>query len=354
MDTLLNLAGPQHNYRIGEPSEVAAARRAGNELGRRLGWDEVRVGQLALLVTEAATNIVKHAGHGEILLRPLYGYDGGGAAVLGVEVTALDAGPGIANLARQMQDGHSTAGSYGVGLGAMRRLAHEFDAYTAPERGTVLRMALWGAAPLPPAPAPLFQLGAVCLPLPGEQECGDAWLATPGRDSLTLLVADGLGHGPQAAAAAQAALAAAAGDSASAPAALLQRLHAALHGSRGAALAIARIDLGAAQLRFAGVGNIAGCVFDGAARRHLLSHNGIVGSNLRKVQEFALPWHAGATLVLHSDGVGTRWNLDHYPGLERCHPGIIAALLYRDFGRGRDDVGVLVLRDCGAGAEAAV
>lgn len=338
MDAILNQPGRQTTYRIGEPSEIAAARRAGNELARKLGFDETRTGQLALVITEAATNIVKHALHGEILLRPVQS-----GATKGVEVIALDAGPGIANLGRQMEDGNSTAGSYGVGLGAMRRLAHEFDVYTSPGKGVVLWMILWSA----PAAVltPLWQIGAVCLPLAGEDACGDAWYAIAGRDSLSVLMADGLGHGPLAAAASQAALAAADGDSATLPGQMMQNMHLALRNTRGAAMAIARIDVEQGQLRFAGVGNIAGCVFETAARRHLLSHNGIVGSNLRKVQEYLLPWQAGALLILHSDGVGTRWNLDLYPGLERCHPGVIAALLYRDFARQRDDVGVLVIRD---------
>lgn len=333
----INRLGTQTCCRITEPSEIAAARRTGNSLARQLGFDETRTGQLALLITEAGTNIIKHAERGEILLRALHRGD-----LPGVEVLAIDSGPGIVNLNRQMEDGQSSAGTYGVGLGAMRRLAHEFDIYAAPGKGTAVSMVIWRSAEAPPAP--LWQIGAVCLPLPSEQACGDAWQATAGPGGLSLLVADGLGHGPDAALASQAAVTEVDGDSGTAPAQMLQRVHRALGGTRGAAVALAHIDADLSQLAFAGVGNIAACVIEPASRRHLLSHNGIVGSNLRKVQEFVFPWRRDALLILHSDGITTRWDLTAYPGLEHCHPGLIAAVLYRDFGRQRDDVSVLAVR----------
>ena len=66
---------------------------------------------------------------------------------------------------------------------------------------------------------------------------------------------------------------------------------------------------------------------------------------MRKVQEFVLPWNAGAMLIMQSDGLASRWDLEQYPGLIGCHPALIAAVLYRDYTRGRDDVAVLVARD---------
>ena len=120
--------------------------------------------------------------------------------------------------------------------------------------------------------------------------------------------------------------------------------HQALRGTRGAAMAIAVIDQDQQQLSFAGVGNIAGCIFADGARRHLMSHNGIVGSNLRKVQEIVHPFPDGAMVIMHSDGIATRWDLDTYPGLVFRHPSLIAAILYRDFGRQRDDAMVVVVR----------
>lgn len=343
METFLNELGRQTLFRISEPSEIAAARRAGNELGRKLGFDETRTGQLAILITEASTNILKHAEHGEILLRPVVCIGADGVEINGVEVTALDAGPGMINVSMQMTDGQSSAGTYGVGLGAIKRLAQELDIYSRPNLGTVLAMLIWSN----PAelPAQRWEIGAVCLPLPSEDICGDSWRVAPFLTGVALMMADGLGHGPDAAAASQSAVAVVNGEPDSLPARMLERAHLAGRGSRGSAAATARIDCGNDELRYCGVGNIAGCIYTANGRQHLLSHNGIVGSNIRKVQEFVYPWQADAMLILHSDGLSTRWELSQYPGLADCHPSVIAAVLYRDFCRKRDDATVLVLRE---------
>ena len=354
MEAVLNLATPlpalspdafrQQRFAIGEPSEIAAARRAGTSLARRIGFDDVRAGQLAIVISEAASNIVKHAGHGEILLRKV---TRGGAS--GIEVLAIDKGPGMRNVAQYMQDGQSTAGTYGVGLGAIRRLSQEFDLYSSPGLGTVLMMMVWGPSANAAIPAaPDWQIGAVCLPLASEEVSGDAWNVVCEGHELSLMMADGLGHGPHAAKASETASALlenSAPGLAPMPGAFLKLAHAALGGTRGAAMAVAHVDSERHELRYAGVGNIAACTFDAGQCRHLLSHNGIVGSNLRKVQEFQHPWQTGTLLVMHSDGLHTRWDLDQYPGLSHCHPALIAAVLYRDFTRGRDDVSVVVLRE---------
>ncbi|TWI63437.1 anti-sigma regulatory factor (Ser/Thr protein kinase) [Pseudoduganella lurida] len=346
METILAAEHRQSCHPLSDASQVAAVRRAAVDLCNSLDFDETAAGEVAIVVTEAATNLLKHAGHGEILLRPLQ-HNG----AHGIEILAVDKGPGITNLAASLADGISTAGSYGVGLGAMRRLSSEFDIYSSPGRGTVILMTLWPRAvkALSPAEAarraPALRCGAVCLPMHGEHIPGDTWSLALDATSATVVVADGLGHGPLAAQASELAAATVARDPALPAATLLEDMHGAIRATRGAAVAVARIDMLAGVVRFAGVGNIATHLISGPERRQLVSHNGIVGSNIRKVQEFDAPWDEYTLMILCSDGIGTRWHLDDYPGLASCHPAIIAAVLYRDFSRGRDDVTVVVLRD---------
>jgi hypothetical protein len=78
-----------------------------------------------------------------------------------------------------------------------------------------------------------------------------------------------------------------------------------------------------------------------------VSHNGIVGHNMRKVQEFVVPCPPGALCIMHSDGIQTQWDLAAYPGLHARTPALIAAILMRDFIRRRDDAMVLVVRHHG-------
>lgn len=333
----MNIPGRQTSFHIGESSEIASARRAGNELARTLGFDEVRTGQVAIVITEAGTNIVKHALRGEILLRAVTADDR-----RGIEILAIDRGPGMANVPQVMEDGHSTAGSYGVGLGAIGRLTQEFDIYSVPGQGTVMMMVLWDDGIGPRTSD--WQLGAVCLPMAGEDACGDAFQIGEGKEHILLCAADGLGHGPDAAAASDPAVALATSCADMGAAQVTEKAHDALRGTRGAAMGVASIDPARGVLEFVGVGNLAGCIFHDDARRHLMSHNGIVGSNMRKVQAFAHEWGAGATLIIHSDGIATRWDINAYQGLMFRHPALIAAVLYRDFARQRDDAMVVVLR----------
>jgi hypothetical protein len=159
------------------------------------------------------------------------------------------------------------------------------------------------------------------------------------------MIADGLGHGPDAAAAAQKAVQVFHGHTAQSPAEILTKTHSALRGTRGAAIAVAEVHQTKEEVRFCGVGNIAGTIFIGEKSHGMVSHNGIVGQEARKIQEFCYPWAAGALLVLHSDGLATRWSLDAYSGLTVRHPSLIAGVLYRDFSRRRDDVTVVVAKE---------
>jgi len=181
---------------VTEISQVAEARRAGTGLADQLAFDEADIGTIALIVTEAATNLAKHATGGEILLYALQSGDVGG-----IQVLALDKGPGIANAAQALRDGYSTTGSPGTGLGAMARLATLFDIHSVPGAGTVLLARLW-SKPLSNIRPPPLEVGALSLPKPGEVVCGDRWAVAWFPDRTLILVADGLGHGPGAAEAA--------------------------------------------------------------------------------------------------------------------------------------------------------
>jgi anti-sigma regulatory factor (Ser/Thr protein kinase) len=338
METLISSLSPQLNFAIAHASDVAAVRRAGQKLADSLGFDDVKAGRLAIIITEAATNILKHAGEGTVTVMRTQS----GVAMPGVDVVAIDNGPGIADLDFALRDGVSTAGTAGTGLGALRRQADEFDAWTQHGRGSAFFMRIWRGA-VPPEPCGI-EVGALCTPLAGEDECGDGWGVTCDLDGATLLGVDGLGHGPEAAKAAAGAIEALEKRPAAPPGEVVQTAHELLRVTRGAALSVARIDYRSDEVRFAGIGNVSAIVHDGMARRALVSHNGIVGHNMRKVQEFTVPFPPGALCLLASDGIQTQWDLSAYPGLHAHAPALVAAVLMRDYIRRRDDAMVLVAR----------
>jgi anti-sigma regulatory factor (Ser/Thr protein kinase) len=322
---------------VSDSSAVGEARRRAVALARKCGLSETDAGRVALVVTEVATNLVKHAGGGELLLRSLLR-----VSETGVGVLAFDRGPGIANPAEALRDGFSTGGTRGTGLGAIARAASLFELYAGRGTGAALVAEIWphGAA----RPDGAVRVGGLTVPHPGESLPGDAWAVHVGHDSTSVIVADGLGHGEHAAEASRAATDTFRRHVGDPPARLLERTHGVLRSTRGAAVAIAVTDRGRGLLRFAGVGNIAATIASGDATRSLVSHHGIVGAAARHFQEFQYPFAAGDLLVLHSDGLDTHWKLSDYPGLAQHDPELVAAVLYRDHRRGRDDTTVVALR----------
>ncbi|MGT2469639.1 ATP-binding protein [Paraburkholderia terrae] len=367
METSLSGLRAMHaSFEIADASSVAFARRGANDAAQKGALNETDLGRVALIVTEAATNILKHAQHGELLVRVLPS-DASGTLADGVEIIAIDKGSGMQDVQLAFRDGSSTAGSPGTGLGAIRRLSEELSVYSQPNLGTVLRAVVRGRGAHERAgrAAAGTDIGGVCVPYPGESVCGDAWGIEADQDGLTVTLADGLGHGPDAHVAAAGAVDVARRRAGRSPAALMELAHGALRPTRGAAVAIARLDLARSQLVFTGTGNIAASIFNtgkpalvGGGASHnasaaadsarntwqLTSRNGIVGHTMRDSQEFEVPWTRDALLILHSDGIGTRWHLDAYPGLHLQPAVMIAAVLYRDFSRRRDDATVVVVK----------
>jgi anti-sigma regulatory factor (Ser/Thr protein kinase) len=324
---------------VEDSSQVAAARRVATELARRLGFDATLTGRLALVATEAATNLLKHAGRGEILIAS----PAAGGPPL-AELLALDRGPGMADVERCVRDGYSTAGSPGTGLGAMRRLAGTLEVYSRRERGTAL-LARLGPVSTATSPAGSVVVGGLSVARQGEVECGDAWDVERDGSVLSVLVADGLGHGPDAARTAVACVRAFRQHPRVSPARRLEALHAALRGTRGAAVAVAEIDPGRRVVRFAGLGNVAAAVVSDPPVRHLVSHHGTAGHFARTIREYTYPWPAGGVLIMHSDGLASVRDLGAYPGLLARDPALVAGVLYRDLARRRDDTTVVVARE---------
>jgi anti-sigma regulatory factor (Ser/Thr protein kinase) len=325
---------------VTESSQVGEVRRSAVGMAEQAGLDATAQGKLAIVASEAATNLVRHSQGGEVLL---HSYHNGSGTL--VELLALDKGPGIKDLGRSMRDGVSSGSTPGTGLGAIRRLSSMFDVYSAPGIGTALLSRFFTGHQRNTG----VTHGVISVPKLGEEVCGDAFAVETSENRAIIIVADGLGHGTDAAVAAQEARRSLLRNPNLRPVAILERAHGALRSTRGAAVAVAQIDLDARVVRYAGIGNISAVILSPEGERRLVSHNGIVGRELRKVQEFQYTWPEHATLVMHSDGLGSHWHLDQYPGLIVRDPSLISGVLYRDFNRDlRDDVTVLVARDFAA------
>ena len=328
MDTAVKIPerGAQMRYVIDDSSKVGEARRAAHTLANF----ELTAGvadKVSIAATELANNLLLHARGGELLIQAL-----GTDTSRVVELLAIDRGPGMTDVSRCMSDGYSTGGTPGTGLGAVRRLAKEFDIYSEPGEGTIV-MARFGATNP--------RLGAVSVAMPGEIECGDAWDIVTDANGTAVIVVDGLGHGAFAAEAARTCISAFQSAPEDAPRGILQRAHRSMSKTRGGGAAVARFSNG--SLAYAGVGNIAGYLVSPEKSQGLVSHNGTLGLNHRPAQQLEYSVAPGALLIMHSDGLSARWDLKQNPGLLRAHPALIAAALYRDHGRSSDDATVVVI-----------
>lgn len=330
------LGGFHAAFPAGDASRVGEARRHAAQLAVDCGLDGTEAGRLAIVVTELATNLVRHATQGRLLIsaRPERAE---------VEVIAIDEGPGIRDVERSLHDGFSTGGTPGTGLGAVRRLAQQFDIHSSVPGGTIVVARVRAAAQGAPAEGHM-QAGAVSLAAPGEVVCGDGWGFALDGDRAAIMVADGLGHGPDAAEAARAALETFAEDPLAAPRELVRETHGRLRSTRGAAVMVLQADAGSGTIRSAGAGNVMARLVSGVSDRTILCQHGTAGITIRTPDEVSTPWPPHAMLLVFSDGIETRWKAELVTPVLGRDPALAAALLVRDHCRGRDDATAAVLR----------
>lgn len=320
---------------VEDVSQVGHARRTVQRLAEEAGFDDTDCGRVALVVTELASNIIKHAQHGELHVRALPGDVSGAAA--GVEILAIDRGKGF-DVQNCMADGFSTRGTQGIGLGSVLRQAQVFDVHSD-ARGSVLLARFYPRK----ASVKDLRMGITQHSLHDDPACGDVWEVAIKGQQVSIMMIDGLGHGPEAEDAGMAGARAFIRNPFADPGVLLDDLHFDMRGSRGGAAALAQFDGASGKLRFVGIGNIGATLIGDEKTRGIPSHPGIVGLQYRKVAPMDYADCTGQLLILFSDGLQSRWNLRDYPGLMYRHPAIIAAVLHRDYSRGRDDVTVLAM-----------
>ncbi|MGC0208885.1 SpoIIE family protein phosphatase [Streptomyces levis] len=281
------------------------------------------------------------------------GADAAGAGTAGSD--AAGSGTAGSDAAGAAAVGSGAAGS-GVGAAPPRYAGGPHPASGAPGRlpsetgGAVGRAVGEAPAPAGERSGALARVraGGVNIPYGGAEYSGDAWTWVRAGDRVTLMLADGLGHGPEAARASSAAVAALHRWAHLSPAEALRHLHDALRGTRGAAVALAQLDLRAGRLRFAGIGNVAGRLRADGTWRHLLSRPGIVGVHRpTTLREEEAGWADDRMLILHTDGLPSRWTPPSDPGAPAADPAVTAAVTIRDASSParpvRDDTAVAVL-----------
>jgi anti-sigma regulatory factor (Ser/Thr protein kinase) len=296
-------------------SDVNEARQRAQAMALAIGFDETASAEVALAVSELGANLLRHTKGGTLTLTPLV-------------------------------DGFSTAGGLGYGLGAVNRLMDELDIASEPgtSEGTRITCKRWLRVDVRRTmPGPLT-FGAASRPHPRMTENGDAFVIKCWGEGALVAVIDGLGHGPFAEHAAQTARQYVESHVDQPLDLILRGVGRACRATRGVVMALARFDWGGTQLTFASIGNIEARAFGSVEPMNFAVRRGIVGVNAPNPAVTQHRWQPNYLLVLHSDGLTTRWRWEDFPGLGRTSASVIARRLLQALAKDDDDATVLVVK----------
>jgi anti-sigma regulatory factor (Ser/Thr protein kinase)/serine/threonine protein phosphatase PrpC len=322
-------------------SDVSEARQRAQVMALAIGFDETASAEVALAVSELGANLLRHTKGGTLTLTPLV--DG---RRVGMQVISQDRGPGIADVEQALTDGFSTTGGLGYGLGAVNRLMDELDIVSEPgtSGGTRIACKRWLRVDVRRTmPGPLT-FGAASRPHPRMTENGDAFVIKCWGEGALVAVIDGLGHGPFAQHAAQTARQYVESHVDQPLDLIFRGVGRACRATRGVVMALARFDRDGTQLTFASIGNIEARVFGSVEPMNFAVRRGIVGVNAPNPAVTQHRWQPNYLLVLHSDGLTTRWRWEDFPGLGRTSASVIARRLLQALAKDDDDATVLVVK----------
>jgi len=327
------------SYRIDDRSLVAFIKREIHNLALESGFTAHRAGETDIIVAELTSNLIKFPGSGELLYRvnKLASHNE-------IEIYCLDNGAGISNINKIMHDGYSSANTLGQGLGAIKRLSNDFQIYSLRNWGTVQYVRICETADfVVPAARPQLDFAAISVNCPGERVCGDGYLVKELVNGFQIFVGDGLGHGANAHDAVEQAKRIFKSSRDNDPVAILRDMHEGVKKSRGLVATIASVNYQSEQWSICGIGNISTRIYHGIDNKTYTPYNGIVGHNIpRTLNSTIVPYQKHQMVVMHSDGLRTRWNLSELLSILKHDPGLVAASIYKGTLRGNDDATILV------------
>jgi anti-sigma regulatory factor (Ser/Thr protein kinase) len=330
------------SYYIEERSYVSYIKREIHNQVARTKFSERQAGEIDIIVSEIASNLVKHAGGGELLYR-INEVDGDSFVF---EIISIDNGPGIADTARMLKDGVSTTSTLGHGLGAINRLSTLAQVYSIPGWGTIVYSIVKSDNKEIASTRFLdIEVKALCVNKPRETVCGDGYRVKRTNTEVMIFFGDGLGHGERAKEAIDSAGNFFLESDDQDPVAILKEMHDKVRKTRGLVATIAVCDLRENMWRICGVGNILTRVYTGIQYKNYMAYNGTVGLNLpNSMNPSVFPLEKNQQLIMCSDGIVTRWDIGRFPAIFKYDTTVLAASIYKDFTRKNDDSSILIAK----------
>lgn len=325
-------------YKIDDRSLIAFIKREIHNLALEIGFTPHRAAETDIIVAELTSNLIKYANGGELLYRAHLEED-----QKQIEIYCLDNGMGFENVAKIMNDGYSSSNTLGHGLGSIKRLSNDFQIYSMRNWGCVQYVKI---CEKPDFKFPLLKTGlnyaTIAVNYPGEKLCGDGYYIKHSSKGFQIFVGDGLGHGEAANDAAQLAIKVFRQTTEWDPAEILREIHSKVKKTRGLVATIASVDYKSEVWTLCGIGNINTRIYNGLENKTYTPYNGIIGHNIpRTLNNTIVPYKKHQIIIMHSDGLRTRWNLNDMTSIFKHNPGIIAASLLKENIRGTDDATIL-------------
>jgi len=326
-------------YAVADRSYSAILKKEIRALATTLGFTKTAIAEIDILVAEIASNLIKHAKNGELLVKVIQGEKSAG-----LELLAIDHGPGMSEVASMIKDGTSTVGTLGQGLGAITRLSDFFQIYSVPSWGTILLSRKY-VKKQPENKKEKVEVRYVNVPKIGESVSGDGIFHYITPDYLKVIALDGLGHGPDAHLASQKAIDEFKNCPLNNAVDIIRYLHPLLKRTRGAVAAVGIFSFEKKQWSVSGVGNIASRLSNGIITKSYMSYNGIVGLTMPStMQETSYDHFNNQLLIMMSDGIKTQLDIQKYPNILKYDLVMLAAAIYKDLGRRTDDMSVVISR----------
>lgn len=329
-------------YKIEDRSYVAFIKREIHMKAIAAKFSETDTGKIDIIVSELASNLIKHADEGELFYR-VHTQAGNPPTF---EIMCIDKGPGIDDMGKAMRDGMSTTSTLGQGLGALDRLSTFFNIMSIRSWGTVVYSRVGPDVQQRERDGVVdVDVKALLIPKAHEDVCGDGYEVVNNKSITKILFGDGLGHGKHAKEAIDAAREFIRGCDETEPVDILRGIHENVRRTRGLVATVAVLDKVSCRWSICGIGNISVRLYSGIEYRNYMSYNGTVGLNIPKTMNATvIPAERHQNLIMTSDGILTRWDLAKYPSVFKYDQLVVAGALHKDFSRGNDDSSILIAK----------
>jgi anti-sigma regulatory factor (Ser/Thr protein kinase) len=328
------------SFNASDRSYYAIIKKEAHAMAAAADYEPKRIAELDLVIAELTTNLYKYADQGEILIGHFREADNEY-----IEVICMDEGPGMNDVKKMSRDGVSTTNTLGHGLGSIKRFSDKFDIYSLKGWGTLVLSRIYKKPPAKAKVKPTMEVRPLIVNKPGETACGDGFCFLMNEKEARLLLADGLGHGPDANLAMNEAVNAFRGSAFDLPVDILRYMHSYTRKTRGVVATIITFNFEKKTFNIAGIGNIATKLVGFNQSKSHLSYNGIVGHTIpNTMNDQAMSFEDYQQFILCSDGIRSRWDLSKYPGIQKHDLTLQAAAIYKDFNRRTDDTSIVIAK----------